>query len=93
MAGSGFYIVHVWRYVQRASASPGELLVQTAKEQDGEQTCWKGTGLVPSHPTALLGQDWRSSVRSPGSQSRDLLMVNASFDPPLLVRCMAMDSC
>lgn len=58
MSGSCFCTVSVWRYVQRASACPGELLVQTAKGQDREQACWKGTGLVPSHPIALLGQGW-----------------------------------
>lgn len=50
-------------------------------------------GNVPSHPTALLSQDWGSSARSPGSQSRDMFMVNASFELSLLVGCMAMDSC
>lgn len=89
----GVVFISVWRYVQRPSACPGELLVQTAKEQDREQTCWKGTGLVPSHPTALLGQDWRSNVRSPGSQPRDLFMVNAAFALSHFVGCMAVDSC
>lgn len=50
-------------------------------------------GNVPSHPTALLSQDWGSSARSPGSQSRDMFIVNASFELSLLVGCMAMDSC
>lgn len=85
MAGSGFYIVSVRGIVQRASASPGELLVQKSKEQDGDQTCWKGTGFVPSYPTALLNWDWRSNVRSPGSQPRDpsRLMLILNF-PSLL---------
>lgn len=62
-------------------------------KQPKSRTGSRCAGLVPSHPTALLNQDWRSSVRSPGSQPRDLFTVKASSELSLFVGCMAMDSC
>lgn len=56
MAGAGFYTISVWMHIERACASPGELLVQAAKEQEGPEELEKQDQISclaarqPAHP-------------------------------------------
>lgn len=41
MAGAGVCILSVWRHIERARATPREILVQAAKEQEGPEVLEK----------------------------------------------------